>query len=520
MQGKKPNELLVALKLFMVSYLYIGEEVHEIDLNALVQKTQKLKLLYVEDLKNAREVVFEFLELFFDDISIAVDGEDAWNKYKLEKFDVILTDINMPNLNGLELSKKIRTEDDNIAILVLSAYNKTEYLLDSIKYGVDAYLLKPFEIHQFLDAMLKVVQKIQSHQKLETYSSMQIPKDIDIDEFHTNLPNAIALQEDLAKHKFNYMLLLDMSNFELLKQEYGKKFVSNVIIRTAHILKKLTNKNAKLYKIEAYKFVILLRDATVVNIHFYCEQIGMFFDNKNVVVDESELNIRFDIGVDKIRTDISQTLINCECALEIAKNLKNKHYEIYDEESSVCKNKEEATQNLRLTKELIANKGIKPYFQVIKNSINGKVQMYEAFARAAVGHKTVLPKSFIQASKKLGLSSEITKIMIDKSFKFFHNKSDNFSINLTELDLLDTYLTKLLKDKINEYAITPSRVTFEINEDIILDKKSKKIEKKLNKLRAMGFKIAVDNFSIEHSDLSKLFSVELMFLTNNYILRL
>lgn len=492
----------------------------ETNLSSLVEKTRKLKLLYVEDSKDAREIVLEFLELFFDDISVAVDGVDAWSKYTLGTFDVILTDINMPNLNGLELSKKIREVDDKVAILVLSAYDNKEYFLDSIKYGIDAYLLKPFETEQFITSMLKVVKKIDNQKKLEAYSSKlqdmlsetrKKYKHTDVDEFNTKLPNYLTFQEDLISGKFNYMLLLEMSQFITMKEEYGAEFVSHVIIRTAHILEKLIHKNAKLYKIEAYKFVILFKNVNLMDIHFYCEQIGLFFDNKNIKVDDSELQISFNIGIDKIRQDISQTLINCECALDLAKESQKKHYEIYDEAISVFKN-EEATDRLRLTRELIRKKKIQPYFQAIKNIVSKKIDIYEAFARGIMNDKVIPPVDFIESSQKLGLFSDITQMMIDKSFKIFSDERETFSINLTEIDLMSGYLGKFLQEKVKEYGLYPSRVIFEIPEEVILDKKSKKIAKRLKELRLIGFKIAVDNFSVEHSNLSRLFEVELDYI--------
>jgi len=131
-----------------------------IDIKTLIQDTKNLKLLYVEDNKDARETTILALDNFFDDIIVAVDGEDGFSKYKEHTFDLILTDINMPKLNGLEMVQKIREIDKTIPILVLSAYNDPTFFIDSIKLGVEGYILKPIDITQFTTIISKVTQTI------------------------------------------------------------------------------------------------------------------------------------------------------------------------------------------------------------------------------------------------------------------------------------------------------------------------------------------------------------------------
>ncbi|MEA2074080.1 MAG: response regulator [Campylobacterota bacterium] len=130
-------------------------------LDVLIKKTKKLTILYVEDSEDTREIASEFLDIFFGTIVTAVDGEDGWNKYNSQEFDLVMTDINMPKMNGLELIAKIRETNTNIPLLVLSAFNDEEYFLEAIKSGLDAYLLKPFEMEQFISVILKVVKKLE-----------------------------------------------------------------------------------------------------------------------------------------------------------------------------------------------------------------------------------------------------------------------------------------------------------------------------------------------------------------------
>jgi len=116
--------------------------------------------LYVEDNAEARDATLMILEEFFDDIVVACNGEKGFLKFKQNNIDLIITDINMPKLNGIEMSKKIRQNNPDIPILFFSAYNESKDFLESIMLGIEGYLIKPINIDQFLLILKKVIQKV------------------------------------------------------------------------------------------------------------------------------------------------------------------------------------------------------------------------------------------------------------------------------------------------------------------------------------------------------------------------
>ena len=113
-------------------------------------------VLYVEDEADVLRNISELLGNFFDTFYTASDGIEAWDLFRSHTVDVALVDIELPRLNGLELIRRIRAVDKDIPIVVISAYTKTDYLLESVELGLDKYIIKPLtskKIHEMLNKL-------------------------------------------------------------------------------------------------------------------------------------------------------------------------------------------------------------------------------------------------------------------------------------------------------------------------------------------------------------------------------
>ncbi|MEA2018907.1 MAG: response regulator [Campylobacterota bacterium] len=157
----------------------------EIDFEKVIDDFKDLKVLFVEDNADARESTIIILEEFFEQITIAIDGKDGLEKFKQGDFNLIITDIQMPNLNGIEMSKEIRKLNNTIPIIILSAYNENEYLRDSIKIGMLGYINKPVDIEELI---LNVYKSINNNNIIFNDDILDEHKDnIDVDSIITIL---------------------------------------------------------------------------------------------------------------------------------------------------------------------------------------------------------------------------------------------------------------------------------------------------------------------------------------------
>ena len=130
-------------------------------------KQNNLQLLYIEDDLEARELTHIILKQFFNHIIIANNDEDGYKIFQENKFDLVITDINMPKLNGIDMIEKIRAIDKDIPILIISAYTDIEYFLKSIHYRIYEYILKPFKREEFVKTITNIIKEIENKKNQE-----------------------------------------------------------------------------------------------------------------------------------------------------------------------------------------------------------------------------------------------------------------------------------------------------------------------------------------------------------------
>ena len=121
--------------------------------------TNELTLLYIEDDLEILENVSFLLSRYVQEVFTAVDGKEALDIYNEKKPDIIVTDINLPKINGLDLAAKIREENKHIPIVIITAYNEEEQLQKAREIQVSTYLQKPFTLQQLKDAITKAIEE-------------------------------------------------------------------------------------------------------------------------------------------------------------------------------------------------------------------------------------------------------------------------------------------------------------------------------------------------------------------------
>lgn len=129
-------------------------------LKELIDLSKNVRVLYVEDDEIAREGMMYALDVIFNHISVATNGLEGLESFRAHEYDLIISDITMPKMTGIEMIDKIRKLSPSIPILILSASSEGDVFAQTVPLGIDGYLLKPLEMSQFIDVLWNTMRKI------------------------------------------------------------------------------------------------------------------------------------------------------------------------------------------------------------------------------------------------------------------------------------------------------------------------------------------------------------------------
>lgn len=150
-----------------------------VDLVQLTQQTKKLSAMVVEDEKVANELLSSTFKNFFSDVKSCFNGEEALAEYTKSTPDVVFVDIIMAEMDGIELSRRIREINPNQIIIVISASNDIEKISESIEVGVNSFIQKPIDTKKIIELLTSVVSMITKKKKIETKTfSISLPLDL------------------------------------------------------------------------------------------------------------------------------------------------------------------------------------------------------------------------------------------------------------------------------------------------------------------------------------------------------
>ncbi|EAI8255055.1 response regulator transcription factor [Campylobacter jejuni] len=213
------------------------------------QECKELIILVVEDEVKARESMINILSERFSKVIGAQNGDEGLKKFKKFKPDLVITDIAMPIMDGLDMAREIKEISDDVPIVVLSAYSEKESLLRSIDIGIDKYLIKPVDIEELFkvldyligekieaNMLVKISEEYQFNKTKRTliYSGGEIvltKKELAFISLLLKQPGALVLHEDIKKNVWIGEYVSDTAVRTFIKRvrdKVGEDFIKNV----------------------------------------------------------------------------------------------------------------------------------------------------------------------------------------------------------------------------------------------------------------------------------------------------
>ena len=135
-----------------------------LNIQKLRDEAKGISILVVEDSDPIRKQICRFLEKFFTYVFQAQDGEKGLEMFELNKPDIIVTDLNMPKMDGHEMIKSIKNISKNTPIIITSAHSNSETLLESIHLGIVDFVPKPVDFVLIQEALLKAIKQLNKEQ--------------------------------------------------------------------------------------------------------------------------------------------------------------------------------------------------------------------------------------------------------------------------------------------------------------------------------------------------------------------
>jgi len=486
------------------------------DIKELVSITKNLKLLYIEDDEEARFSSLNMLKNFFSDIDVAADGFEGLEKFKSKQFDIVLSDINMPKLNGIEVLKEIRAYDEDIPVIFLSAYNETSYLLDGIKLGVDGYILKPFELEFFLQVLKKIVYKIQLKKQSENYKenlerevkrrTLELDRKLSFDEL-TGLSSRYSFFEDIKNVKIPILLVIDINNFRTINEIYGTTTGSLVLKKFANFLLSFSqNSTYGVYRLSGDEFA-LFDDVHSINPEKYERDILRLFTqlkNFKVELENDSITIEITIGVSTSQNDVFES---AKLALDYAKKNK-KHYTTYSKAIDKRQEERDALVWKDKIKYAIENSLVTPVYHAIVSK-DGTILKYEALMRLKDKDTNALitPFYFLNIAIKTGLYASLSSHVIFESLRLIDTSSKTISMNFTYQDVKNSSFINEIDSFFRLSPEAGKRAVFEITETQSIENYDD-IKEFIKRFRKYGVRFAIDDFGSGFSNFEYILEIE------------
>nr|WP_321266925.1 response regulator [uncultured Sulfurimonas sp.] len=179
------------------------------DLNEKILNHMKsLTLLCVEDDPTTQLLYESIFEDYMEEIVFAKDGEEGYEKYIDQDIDIIISDYNMPKLNGLEMIERIRISNKNIPIILVTAITDTKIIIKALQLNVNNFIQKPIVAQKVIDALQSASKLIFANQYLEDQKNSKIKRLEEKEEYSSYQEDlAFAKELNILRNDFYYQMI-------------------------------------------------------------------------------------------------------------------------------------------------------------------------------------------------------------------------------------------------------------------------------------------------------------------------
>ncbi|MHB8100177.1 MAG: response regulator transcription factor [Sulfuricurvum sp.] len=219
-------------------------------LKLIREYSKDFNILYVEDDEKLLNTTKELFENYFKTVDVASNGTQALEAYIHYKevngytYDLLISDINMPQMNGIELSRNVLMHNPDQSIIIISAHNDSNYLLDAIDMGVSGFIIKPIR-HERLNAILyKISMAIYDHKYVQNHLKILEELNLELESKNAKLEKSLRLLDTNNNKQELFNSLKKPQNKELsseINKDIFREQIDDFIRNDIFELKELLN---------------------------------------------------------------------------------------------------------------------------------------------------------------------------------------------------------------------------------------------------------------------------------------
>lgn len=475
---------------------------------------QNISVLYVEDEESILVQTSRMLRRLFDDLDLATNGIEALNLCEKKQYDLVITDLNMPYMDGHTLSVKLKQHNPDQHIIIITAYKDVDQILNLMKNGISSYVLKPIDINTLFEQISQSVQKINSSKMIKHH--YEVIKEIEkqspqskskyILDPITNLYNytyLIELLEDALKRD---AILINIKGFRFINEGYSYVHGNEFLMQFASSLKiQADHYDFKAFRVSSDNFVLIKSE-----LEMSCENLKDIAIKICSPLEKEEFKIsgEKDISV-QLRAAIvkgsSVPLEDLYKTMSYAKKNSLKyvmHKDVFDEPHSA----KEIMRVKSILETSLKNNLVVPFFQpIIDNMGNVKHEVLMRIQEDTLGDEYLTPMSFLQIAKDHNYYKQMSEMTISKALEYATSTEGVFSLNFTYADMKNSEFLDSLEEQITKNSLG-QRLIFEIVESDIIDDIAV-ADSFLKRFKALGVKVAIDDFGSGYSNFAYIFNI-------------
>ena len=270
-------------------------------------------VLYVEDDKDAQEFMKLILQDSVKKFYQSFNGQEGLESYKKFKQDIVITDINMDILDGLSMSKEIKSIDRQQTIFVMSAFNDRNVLMDAINIGIDYFIPKPVDMPVFMERLNDVAQNLQNKIDANRLREQELNTLYHLAHYDslTQVANrflfSIRLNEAISKAKRNddvfSLFFIDLDNFKNINDTYGHLCGDEVLKSICKNIKKVIRLEDTFARISGDEFAIIVEGIDdKESIDRFAKKI-LEASSKNIECKDNVISVTCSIGISRFPKD-------------------------------------------------------------------------------------------------------------------------------------------------------------------------------------------------------------------------